>query len=74
MVSRSSLTHPQGVHSELIEEEIGLVVVHLDGSIDEDDVALLLWKTSTARREVPVFIISDRYDVEEALGMFRPRG
>ena len=62
---------PQGVDSELIEEEIGLVVLHLDGTIDEGDVALLLWKTSTARREVPVFVISDRYDVEEALGMFR---
>jgi len=56
---------------ELLGEEVGLVILHLDGVIDEEDIAVLLWKTSTARREIPIFAISDRYDVEEALGMFR---
>jgi DNA-binding NtrC family response regulator len=52
-------------------EGIGLIVVHLDRGVDDAQVARLLWLASTARRRIPVLAVSERYDPEQALALFR---
>jgi hypothetical protein len=50
---------------------LGLVVVHLDESIDHGTVASVLRRSSIRPRPVPVLVVSESYRPEEALAMFR---
>jgi DNA-binding NtrC family response regulator len=50
---------------------IGIIVVHLAGSIGTAEVARLLWISSTLRRPVPVVAISERYQVDRAVMLFQ---
>lgn len=50
---------------------LGLVVVHLDESIDHETVASVLRRSSIRPRPVPVLVVSESYQPEEALAMFR---
>jgi DNA-binding response OmpR family regulator len=60
------------VCSQPLGENVRLVVLAFDGTIDEDEVARLLWVTSAAaRHEVPLVVLSESYNVEEALTLFR---
>jgi len=59
------------VCSQPLEEDISLIVVQLDDTMDVDGVARLLWLASTARPPIPVIVLSEIYDVDEALMLFR---
>jgi len=68
------LRHADGMDEvgSLIEGAgLGLVVVHLDKSIDHGTVASVLRRSSIRPRPVPVLVVSESYQTQEALAMFR---
>jgi len=59
------------VNATNVGDGLGLILLHLDGSVDREQVACLLWISSTLPRPVPVLILRERYEFEEARAMFQ---
>jgi DNA-binding NtrC family response regulator len=49
----------------------GLIAIHLRGGVTDAQVAYLLGKATLPQQQVPVVVISDHYDTERALALFR---
>ncbi|MCA1686283.1 MAG: hypothetical protein LC745_09950 [Planctomycetia bacterium] len=52
-------------------EDYSLILIHWNRSEGRNPVDELLWLGSTARRRIPIIVLSDHYDQADALTFFR---
>ena len=62
---------PEGAARLVGWQDVELIILHLDPFMKDRSVARLVWKAAALPRRIPILAVSDGYEPERALAMFR---